>query len=292
MNIGFIGLGRMGAAMARNLIEAGHALIVYNRTEARAKPFRALGATVAKTPRDAASTVEVLITMLADDSAVEAVIFSSGDVIHALPAGAVHISMSTISVALSRRLAAAHAENRQHYLAATVFGRPDVAAAGKLFIIVAGSADQADRCQPVFAALGKQNFRAGTDAPAANVIKLTGNFMITTVIESLAESFALAKKHGVDPSLMLEAFTGSLFSAPIYKTYGNIIVDQKFEPPGFRLTLGMKDNALVLAAAEEAKVPMPMASLVHDHFVAALAAGLADEDWSALARVAYRNAGL
>ena len=144
----------------------------------------------------------------------------------------------------------------------------------------------------MFAVLGQQTFTAGTDAPAANVIKLAGNFMITTVIESLAESFALAKRYDVDPNVMLEAFTGSLFSAPIYKTYGNIIADQKFEPPGFKLTLGMKDNSLVLAAAEEAKVSMPMASLVHDHFVTAMAAGLTDADWSALATVSLRSAGL
>ena len=292
MKIGFIGLGHMGAAIARNLIKAGNTLIVYNRTPARAEALRPLGATVATTPREAANNVEVLFTMLADDSAVEAVIFSPGDAIHALPAGAVHVSMSTISVALSRRLAAAHAEHQQHYVAATVFGRPDAAAAGKLFIIAAGPADQVDRCQALFAALGQRTIRAGTDAPAANVIKLAGNFMITTVIESLAESFALARKHGIDPSVMLEAFTGSLFSAPIYKTYGDILLKQQFEPPGFALTLGMKDNTLVLAAAEEAEVPMPMASLVHDHFVAAVAAGLANEDWSALARVSYRNAGL
>jgi 3-hydroxyisobutyrate dehydrogenase-like beta-hydroxyacid dehydrogenase len=144
----------------------------------------------------------------------------------------------------------------------------------------------------LFAVLGQHTFWAGTDASAANVIKLAGNFMITTVIESLAESFALAKKHGVDPKVMLEAFTTSLFSAPIYKTYGDILVNQKFEPPGFKLTLGMKDNTLVLAAAEETNVPMPMASLIHDHFVTAKAAGLADADWSALSRVSYRNAGL
>src|SRR5207302_10589 len=119
----------------------------------------------------------------------------------------------------------AHAKNHQQYVAANVFGRPDVAAAGKLFVVAAGPADQVDRCKPLFAVLGQQTFVAGTDAPAANVIKLAGNFMITTVIESLAESFALAKRHGVDPSVMLEAFTGSLFSAPIYKTYGTIIAD-------------------------------------------------------------------
>ena len=292
MKIGFIGLGHMGAAMARNLIAAGHTLTVFNRTAARAEPLRSLGATVAASPRDAASSVDVLITMLADDGAVEAVLLGPGDAIHALPAGAVHISMSTISVALSRRLAAAHADHQQHYIAACVFGRPDVAAAGKLFVVAAGPEEQVDRCEPVFAAIGQKTLRAGSDAIAANVIKLAGNFLITTVIAGLAESFALALKYGVDPRVMLNVFTSSLFSAPIYRTYGDILAAERFEPAGFKLTLGMKDNTLVLAAAEDAKVPMPMASLIHEQFLTAVATGLADADWSALARVTYRNAGL
>ncbi|HEY1910265.1 MAG TPA: NAD(P)-dependent oxidoreductase, partial [Vicinamibacterales bacterium] len=180
----------------------------------------------------------------------------------------------------------------RHYLAATVLGRPDVAAAGKLFVVVAGPDDQVRRCQPIFDALGQKTFNAGKDAPAANVIKLAGNFMITTVIESLAESVALARKHGIDPHVLLDVLTGSVFSAPIYHTYGTIVVEQNFDPPGFKLPLGMKDNALVLEAARNAAVPMPMASLVRDQFVAAMAAGLAKEDWSAIARITYRNAGL
>jgi 3-hydroxyisobutyrate dehydrogenase-like beta-hydroxyacid dehydrogenase len=230
--------------------------------------------------------------MLADDAAVEAVIFSPGNIIETLSAGAVHISMSTISVGLSRRLAESHREKQQHYLAAPVFGRPDAAAAAKLFIVAAGPSEQIERCRPLFDAIGQKTFIAGGEAHAANVIKLAGNFLITTVIESLAEAFAFGRKFGVDPHTFLDILTGSLFSAPVYRTYGSMIASDKFEPAGFKLPLGLKDNRLLLAAAEEAAVPMPMASLVHDRFVAALAQGLGEADWAAIARIPYQNAGL
>jgi 3-hydroxyisobutyrate dehydrogenase-like beta-hydroxyacid dehydrogenase len=292
MKVGFIGLGNMGSGMARNLIRAGHTLTVYNRTRSRAEELKPLGAKIAETPSEVASDAEALITMLADDHAVEEVIFAPGITIQSLPAGAVHVSMSTISVALSRRLAAAHLEKRQHYVAAPVFGRPEAAAAAKLFIVAAGPAEQIERCRPLFDAMGQKSFLAGEEAPAANVIKITGNFMITTVIESLAESFALVRKYGLDPNTFLEVLTGSLFPAPVYRNYGGMIAADKFEPAGFKLPLGFKDNRLLLAAAEEVAVPMPMASLVHDQFVAALAQGLGEADWTAIARVSYRNAGL
>jgi len=292
MKVGFIGLGNMGSAMARNLIKAGHALTIYNRTRSRAEELQASGAKIAGSPGEVASGVEALITMLADDRVLEEVIFAPGNVIQTLPAGAVHISMSTISVALSRRLAAAHHEKQQSYVAAPVFGRPDAAAAAKLFIVAAGPAEQIERIHPLFDAMGQKTFLAGEEAPAANVIKITGNFMITTVIESLAESFALVRKYGLDPNTFLEVLTGSLFPAPVYRIYGSMIAADKFEPAGFKLPLGMKDNRLLLAAAEEAAVPMPMASLVRDQFVAALAQGLGEADWAAIARISYRNAGL
>ncbi len=292
MKVGFIGLGNMGSAIARNLIKAGHELRVYNRTQSRAEPFASLGARIAETPSEAAADAEVLITMLADDGALEAVIFEPGNAIKALPAGAVHISMSTIGVALSRRLAEAHRERKQHYVAATVFGRPDVAAAGKLWVVVAGPAEQVERFRPLFDAIGQKTFMAGEEAHAANVIKLSGNFLITTVIESLAEAFAFGRKSGVDPHTFLDILTNSLFPGPLYQTYGNMIAADRFEPAGFKLPLGFKDNRLLLAAAEEAKVPMPMASLVHDRFVAALARGLGESDWAAIARLSYENAGL
>jgi 3-hydroxyisobutyrate dehydrogenase-like beta-hydroxyacid dehydrogenase len=292
MKVGFIGLGGMGAGMSRNLIKAGHDLVVYNRTRSRAQELQSLGAKVADTASEAAVGVEALISMLADDRAVQDVIFEPGRAIESLPEGAVHISMSTISVDLSRRLAKSHAEKRQNYIAAPVFGLPDAAAAGKLFIVSAGPSEQIEKCRSLFAAMGQKTFMINEVAPAANLIKLSGNFLTTTVIESLAEVFALMRKAGVDPQKFLEVFTGSMFSAPVYKTYGAIIASEKFEPARFKLPLGFKDNRLLLAAAEEASVPMPMASLMHDRFVAALAQGFENADWSAVARVAYKNAGL
>ena len=292
MKVGFIGLGNMGSAIAGNLIKARHNLTVYNRTRSRAEWFASLGASIAETPSEAAAGAEVLITMLADDPALESVIFAPGNAIQTLPAGAIHISMSTISVSLSRRLAAAHGERKQHYVAATVFGRPDVAAAGKLWVVAGGSSGPIERCQPLFDAIGQKTFIAGEEAQAANVIKLAGNFMITTVIESLAEAFAFNRKSGVDPHTFLDILTNSLFPSPVYQTYGNLIASDKFDPAGFKLPLGFKDNHLLLAAAEEAKVPMPMASLVHDRFVTALAQGLAESDWAAIASLSFESAGL
>jgi 3-hydroxyisobutyrate dehydrogenase-like beta-hydroxyacid dehydrogenase len=292
MKVGFIGLGNMGSAIARNLIKAGHTLSVHNRTRSRAEVFASLGASVAETPAGAASDVDVLITMLADDTAVEGVIYSPGNAIEGLPAGAVHISMSTISVALSRRLAKSHREKQQHYLAAPVFGRPDAAAAAKLFIVTAGPTEQIERFRPLFDAIGQKTFPVGEEAHAANVIKLAGNFLITAVIESLGEAFAFGRKFGVDPHAFLDILTNSLFTAPVYRNYGSMIASDNFEPAGFKLPLGLKDNRLLLAAAEEAAVPMPMASLVHDRFVAALAQGLGEADWAAIARISYQNAGL
>ncbi|HWY71225.1 MAG TPA: NAD(P)-dependent oxidoreductase [Terriglobales bacterium] len=292
MKIGFVGLGSMGSAIARNLIQAGHELIVYNRTRNRAEAFRALGAQVAETPAEAAAGVEVVFTMLADDAATEDVVFSERGLLSSLPAGKVHVCCSTISVALSRRLAAAHRDKRQDYIAAPVFGRPEAAAAAKLFIVAAGPQRQIELCRPLFDVVGQKTFVIGEDAPAAHVIKLTGNFLISTVIEALAEGFALVRKSGVDANQFLEVLTNSLFSAPVYKTYGALLASEKFEPAGFKLPLGLKDNRLVIAAAEQAAVPMPMASLVHDRFLAAIAQGLSESDWSAIAKISFWNAGL
>jgi 3-hydroxyisobutyrate dehydrogenase-like beta-hydroxyacid dehydrogenase len=292
MRIGFIGLGNMGSAIARNLIAAGHELTVYNRTRSRAEPLAALGARVADTPAEAASNTELLITMLANDAAVEGVLFSPGNAMSALPAGSAHISMSTISVSLSRRLTENHREKQQHYLAAPVFGRPDAAAAAQLFVVVAGPAEQIERCRQLFDSIGQKTFVAGEEAHAANVVKLAGNFLITTVIESLSEAFAFGRKSGVDPHTFLEILTNSLFAAPIYRTYGSMVALDTFEPVGFKLPLGLKDNVLLLEAAQEAAVPMPMASLVHDRFVSALAQGLGESDWASIARISYQGAGL
>jgi 3-hydroxyisobutyrate dehydrogenase-like beta-hydroxyacid dehydrogenase len=292
MRIGFIGLGKMGSAMAHNLIEAGHELVLYNRTRSRAEEMQPLGAQVAGTPGEAASGVEILITMLADDRAVEDAILGPGQALQTLPAGAIHLGMSTISVALSQTLATAHHERQQHYVAAPVFGRPEAARAAKLFIVAAGPVQYVERCQVLFDGMGQKTFVVGEEPSSANLTKLAGNFLISTTIESLAEAFSLVRKSGVDPHKFLEVLTGSLFSAPVFVNYGGMIAANHFEPVGFKLPLGFKDNRLVLAAAEEASVPMPMASLVHDRFVAAMAQGLGNSDWSAIARISFQNAGL
>jgi 3-hydroxyisobutyrate dehydrogenase-like beta-hydroxyacid dehydrogenase len=292
MNIAFIGLGNMGSAMATNLLKAGHTLSVYNRTRARADALKPLGARIAATASEAAAGAEIAITMLADDHALESVMFEKGNILDLLPPNAIHVSMSTISVALSRRLAAAHAERKQHYVSAPVFGRPEAAAAAKLFIVAAGPGEQIERCRPLFDAMGQKTFLAGDDASGANLMKLAGNFLITAVIEGLAESFALVRKAGLDANLFHEILTSSLFNAPIYKTYGALINSQKFEPAGFKLPLGLKDNRLLLAAAEENAVPMPMASLVRDRFLAAIGQGMGELDWSAIAKLSAQDAGL
>jgi 3-hydroxyisobutyrate dehydrogenase-like beta-hydroxyacid dehydrogenase len=291
MDAGFIGLGQMGSAMALNLIKAGHHLTVYNRTRAKAEPLISAGAKYVDKP-SAACGGDVVITMLADDHAVEAVVFGPEGVVAALRPNAVHISMSTISVALSDRLAEAHKHAGQRYIAAPVFGRPEAAAAAKLFIVAAGADEDIQLCQPLFDAMGQKTFTIGEKQSSANVVKLSGNFLITSVIESLGEAFALIRKSGIDPHRYLEILTSTLFSAPVYKTYGALIADEKYEPAGFKMSLGLKDIRLALAAAEAQAVPMPVASLVHDHFVSGIAQGQGDSDWAALARLAAKNAGL
>jgi 3-hydroxyisobutyrate dehydrogenase-like beta-hydroxyacid dehydrogenase len=290
MKAGFIGLGRMGAPMAANLLKAGHAVTVYNRSAARAQALSAAGAVVAPRP-GGASRQDAVITMLADDAAVEDVMFGEDGVFAALPPGAVHVSMSTISVALSERLAAEHASRGQHYVSAPVFGRPDAAAAARLFIVAAGAPQALDLCRPLFEALGQQTFVMGEKPEAANLVKLSGNFLIASVIEALGEAVALIGKGGVDQGQYLDMLTSTLFAAPVYRTYGDLIVEERFEPAGFAAPLGLKDIRLALAAAESLRVPMPIASLLRDRFLALLAQGGETLDWSAIAGLAAKDAG-
>ena len=291
MDVGFIGLGNMGQEMARNLIKAGNRVRAYNRTRSRADALLAEGAMLAERPADTCDSA-VVISMLADDAAVENVVFGDGGVIGALPRNAVHVSMSTITVALSERLEAAHRGAGQRYVAAPVFGRPDAAAAAKLFIVAAGEPAALQQCRELFDAIGQRTFTVGDHPASANLIKLSGNFLIAATIECLGETVALMRKSGVDPRVFIEVITNTLFSAPVYKTYGGLIVEEKFEPAGFKMPLGLKDVRSVLLAAEAKSVPMPVASVVRDHFLAGIARGGADLDWSALSRVLAENAGL
>jgi 3-hydroxyisobutyrate dehydrogenase-like beta-hydroxyacid dehydrogenase len=291
MDVGFIGLGNMGAAIALNLVKAGHRVRVYNRTRAKAEALKSQGAEIAETPTDACRG-SALITMLASDEVVEGVFFGDGNGLAALGQDAVHISMSTISVTLSDRLAEAHRNAGQAYVAAPVFGRPEAAAAAKLFVLAAGPQAQLARCQPLFDAIGQRTFVIGDKPSSANLIKLSGNFLLASVIECLGEAFALVRKGGIEPHAYLEILTSTLFSAPAYKTYGTIIANQQYEPAGFKMSLGLKDIRLALAAADALATPMPVASVVHDHFLSGVAQGKGDSDWSALARLAAANAGL
>ena len=292
MNIAFIGLGNMGTPMARHLVKAGHSVTVWNRTAAKAEPLKADGVKVASSLAEAATGAEIAITMLADDHAVESAVLHSNSVIDNLPEGATHISMSTISVALTRRLDEEHAKRGQHYIAAPVFGRPEAAAGGKLFIAAGGDKQTVERCLPVLEALGQKVTVIGEKPEMANVVKLSGNFLIATVIESLGEAIALARKYGIDPHAYVDFLTGSLFSAPIYKTYGGLIADEKYSPAGFKMRLGLKDVRLALAAAEGADAPLPIASLIRDNLLTAISRGMEELDWSAAAKLAAENAGL
>jgi 3-hydroxyisobutyrate dehydrogenase-like beta-hydroxyacid dehydrogenase len=290
MKVGFIGLGHMGAGMAANLLKAGHDVTVYNRTRTKVEALVAQGAKAAAGASDACRG-DAVITMLANDDAVESVVFSDGGIIGSLPAGAPHISSSTISVALSEKLEAAHAKAGQRFVAAPVFGRPDVAAAGQLFVIAAGGRDTVDAVAPLFDAIGEKTFVVSGTPKSANLVKLSGNFLIASVIESLGEAMALVGKGGVDRRQYLDILTSTLFYAPVYKTYGGLIADGAFEPAGFAAPLGYKDIRLTLAAAEDLRVPLPLASLLRDRFLTLLAHGGDKLDWSAIGQLAAKDAG-
>ena len=292
MKIAFLGLGNMGGHMARHLLRAGHDITVWNRTLSKADELRAKGAKVGKSAGQAVKDAEAVVTMLADDHAVESAVLHSEGVLDLLPRGAVHISMSTISVALSEKLAEEHGKHGQQYIAAPVFGRPEAAEAGKLFVVAAGDKSAVERCKPLLELLGQRVFVIGDKPEMANVVKLSGNFLIASVIESLGEAIALTRKYGIDPHDYVEFLTNSLFSAPIYKTYGGIIAEEKYQPAGFKLRLGLKDVRLALAAAEAVDAPLPFASVVRDHMLTAIGRGMEDMDWSSTAKLAAENAGL
>jgi 3-hydroxyisobutyrate dehydrogenase-like beta-hydroxyacid dehydrogenase len=290
MKIGFIGLGNMGSGMAANLLKAGHEVTAYNRSQDKVAALAEQGAKPAKS---AAQTCggDIVITMLANDDAVEAVTFGDDGIISSLRPGATHVSSSTISVALSERLTAAHAEAGQQFVAAPVFGRPEAAAAAKLFVVAAGAAATVQALSPVFDAIGQRTFVVSDEPKAANLVKLSGNFLIASVIESLGEAMALASKGGVDKNDYLEILTSTLFGAPIYQTYGGFIARDEFEPAGFAAELGHKDIRLVLAAGEALQTPLPIASLLRDRFLTLLANGGGSLDWSAVGALSAWEAG-
>jgi len=292
MKVGFIGLGRMGQGMGQRLIGAGHELVVYNRTRAKTAELEHAGARVAGTLADACKAREVVITMVADDAALNDVTLGAGGIAQSLARGAIHLAMGTHSAGAIQTLNDAHAAAGQLLVAAPVLGRPDAAAAGQVVIVAAGPPAAVKACEPLFQAMGRKTFEAGARPEAALAIKLANNFLLACAIQSMAEGFSLVRKYGVQPQVFYDVLTEGLFAAPAYKVYGKLMVDQTFDRPGFTTTLGLKDVKLALAAAELVHVPLPSGSVVRDRLVGAVAHGDADKDWAVLAREQARACGL
>lgn len=290
MKVGFIGLGAMGSAMASNLVAAGHHVTVWNRSEAAAEKLASLGAKAASTP-DRAAQGEVLHSMLANDQAVRSV-FLDGGLLDAMDPGTLHVNHATISVALARQLAEEHARRGLGYVAAPVFGRPDVAAAGKLNMLVAGAPGAIEKARPLLETMAARLWPMGETPERANVVKLAGNFMIVSAIESLAEASVLARAYGVSAADFIELMTSTLFASPVYQGYGKAMAEERFTPPGFALPLGLKDVMLAQDAAQAEQVPMPLAGVLRESLIEALADGAQEMDLAALARASARRASL
>jgi 3-hydroxyisobutyrate dehydrogenase-like beta-hydroxyacid dehydrogenase len=287
MDIGFIGLGEMGAVMVENILKAGHQVRVWNRSPERAAGLAAAGAQVVDSPAQAFAG-DAVFSMLADDAALRAVI--DAPLLEHAPRGLIHVNMATISVALAEELANAHASRGLNYVAAPVLGRPDAAAAARLTIVAAGPAEAIDRVQPVFDAIGQKTWRIGSLPQQANVMKLAANFMLAAAVEALGEAATLITSHGVAMQDFLDVITGGPFPGPIYQGYGKMIAEQRYEPALFKARLGLKDVRLALAAADSVSVPMPVASVVRDSLIDAVAHGDGEKDFAVLGAVSARRA--
>ena len=292
MRIGFIGLGQMGAGIAANLLRAGHSVAVWNRTADKARKLVEAGAVLAANPKAAAADCEVVLTMLGDDAALSAVLAGDNGLYAGLKPGALHVSMSTISVATADQTAASHRALGQRFLCAPVFGRPEAAAAAKLFIVAAGDAADFKVAEPLFSAIGQRVFYLGETPSAANLVKLCGNFMILAAIESMGEALALASKGGVAKQQLLDVLLGTLFDSPVYRVYGPILAGEKFRPAGFAAPLGLKDMRLAAQSADTLRVPMPLLNVLRDHLLQTIAQEGEEIDWSAIAHTIAKNAGL
>ena len=289
--IGFVGTGRMGEPIARNLLEAGNRLVVFNRTGSKADGLVAQGARRAPAPGDVCSPGGLVLTMVSDDAALEEIVSSEGFLPRLAPGG-VHVSMSTVSPRASRAVAQLHAGAGSGYVAAPVFGRPEAAASRKLWVCLSGAPEARARALEPLRAIGQGVFELGDDPGAANVAKLCGNFLIAAAMEAMAEAFALGEKNGIAPKALADLFGGTLFACPIYQNYGKTIAERRFSPAGFAMPLGVKDLGLVLETAALSNTPMPVAGLVRDRLLSAMARGWQDLDWSALARAVREDAGL
>jgi 3-hydroxyisobutyrate dehydrogenase-like beta-hydroxyacid dehydrogenase len=295
MEIGVVGLGRMGSAIAANLISAGHEVTVYNRTEDKAQGLLEQGATLAHDPAGAANG-DLVLTMLANDEALEHVVFGDGKDNQGMLAhqgkDTVHVSLSTISVQLSRRIAAASSAANRRFISAPVMGRPDVAERGELIVMTAGERSSIDRCDAAFKAIAKHVHIVGDQPERANIVKLAANFMISAMIETFSEAFALLRKNDIDHHEFLNIMATEFFQSPVYEKYGKIIAEEKFGSEAFTVRLQEKDTRLALAAAIESQVPMPFLHVIENTFLTAIGQGKGDLDPCAIAQLAAENAGL
>lgn len=292
MNVGFIGLGRMGSGMARRVLGAGHDLAVFDVARSQVDTLAAEGARGAQSVADVCRDRDVVITMLVEDATAVDVALQAGGLCASLPAGAIHLAMGTYGVSAIRAMAAAHAAAGQVLVAAPVLGRPDLAASGQLGIVAAGQEDAVRRCEPLLQAIGRRTFVAGTVPEAATAIKLANNLVLGCAMVAMAEGFSLIRKYGVEPQVLYDVMTEGLFSAPAYKGYGKTMVDQTYDRVGSPITVGLKDANLIQAAADLAKVPLPSLNVYRDRLLGALAHGDGDKDQAVLAREQARACGL
>lgn len=290
--LGFIGLGNMGAAIAANLLKAKYDLRVWNRTAAKAEPLVEKGAVLVPRVSDVAQRGGIVLTMVADDHALDELCLGPDSFVKGLGHGGLHVSMSTVAPATAERLAEQHAKHGVAYVASPVFGRPEAAAAAKLWICTSGAPAAKQRIQPILAAIGQGVFDFGETVPSANVVKLCGNFLIASAIESLSEAFALAEKSGVDKKAVADMLGKTFLACPVYQGYGKQIAEERFEPAGFRMALGLKDIALAVQTATAKTMPMPVASLLRDRWLASMAKGRENLDWTAIAIAVAEDAGL
>lgn len=289
--VAFVGIGAMGGPMAMNLLKAGFDVTAYNRTPEKLSALQKAGAKTADSPAAAVAPGGIVVTMVSNDQVLKELVAGDGGIAAALGAG-IHISMSTISPDTSRELAKLHSQYGGHYLAAPVFGRPEAAAAAKLWICQSGSAPARQAALPLLEAMGQSVRDFGDDPGAANVVKLCGNFMILSAIEAMSEAFALAEKNGIDRTAVAAFFGETLFGCPIYQNYGRIVANRAYEPAGFQLALGMKDVKLVRGTAESAEVPMALAELLHERLTGSIAKGRSQMDWTAIELIVAEAAGL
>jgi len=282
MKVAFLGLGNMGEPVARLLLKAGHELTVWNRSAEKAQALAAEGAVVAESPQAAVKAAEVVFTMLNDDGAVERVVLGQEKqegIVRALHPGAVHVSLSTISVRLSRELTARHAELGSEFVAAPVFGRPNVAAEGKLWIVVGGKSAAVGCVRPLLEKISRGITAVSEEPWRAHALKIGGNFLITAMIESLSEAMVFAEAEGIDPAVFAETVNNALFRSPLYEAYSKVMLNPP-ERPGATIALGAKDMGLFRQAAEDAGLATPLADHFAKDLTTAAEAGLKDQDWA------------